>query len=279
MKLLKDKKEREKDDTRHVTNETILTKRCIVDVFSGHFSFEVYHTMPAFAGILCYCLAHFSIFELFALIFKELTHEFDSHMVHITAFFVGAFLSRMSGGLWLWLNDRRYSGLKMDMRNKYILGEWDAKILRWFHKCPQLRVAMQVLGSYLLFIALSYLMHNIMMPAACDIRQSIIDGLPSMKFENRTTKTKELFFNEHPSMDDDARMDLWKSNPTWDSSDDLGIDDEQYLWSQLSVNSYFAFYGEADTFLSSLPCTFQFYVIFSIVGTYFMSKLGLQLID
>jgi len=245
-----------------------------------HLQFEIYHTVPTFCGMIFYCLAHFSIFEILTLILKEALWvvECTPETLHMCLFMVGFILTRLSGGVYIWMNDTRYAGVKFDVHNKFRMNEYDAKIMQWFRRHPRLKMFVDLMGAYLCYVSISHILHNVLFPLICDIREDVIEGLPSMNFDNRTTRTKDML-SEDLNLDEDEQMAVWKMDAGWDSSDDLAIQDEKYLWRSVSANSYFAFYGEVDSSLASLERSLIFYVILAVLGTVWLNRLGLQLID
>ena len=280
------------DSRNHAANAEPIsaTEQSLAVSIMRLMQFESYHTIPGLITLVLYCTAHLSIYELLSNVFLELTKDArNQSLVYAFTFCVSLLLSRLTGGIWGWVNDDTYAAVKFDMHNRLRLRELDARILRWFRRHPVVKCVVDVVSLYLCFMTVAYFLQFGAMPALLNVRDDIVSALPSSRFHFCKTRIREIlgdgisyscsnidlseYMNEKACFDD--ADEIVEDGPycynTEELAEALTEEDETYLLSKVSVSSYYAFVGDNRAALTSPMGVIIFFTTTGLlsVGTLF----------
>lgn len=160
--------------------------------------FELYHSLPGHTSLVLYCLAHLSFYELVSnsyteLVIRNLGEDWHNLAYGLT-FALSLLLTRLTGGLWSWLDEDAYAAVKFDLHNRLRMREIDARVLLWFRRHRRIKMGVDVMALYLCFMTLSYLLSYVLLPAVLgDASGDLVNGLPSIVSGDLCrTRTREL---------------------------------------------------------------------------------------
>ena len=248
MRMVRENKVRENEfakdddeDDKNNNNRKQSWRPTMTSRFRSFVTFESHHSLPAFACLSCYCVAHLAAYETIHGILSELTRNVNQQDAFFLGLLVvaGVFL-RLTGGLWDWLDDDRYRGVKYDVHNRLILGSWDTRIHQWFRtRLKAAGVILNLLAIYFCFIAISHFQHSLL--GLLDCRQDILAGLPSRGHKVVDTHVVEKL--EPPLSYTAPACDREQWCNKNQMLEHLSAADETYLYSQVSISSYYSLMG------------------------------------
>jgi hypothetical protein len=236
---------------------------------------ELTHGIKAYTTMLLFCAAHMALYECISTAVSELTKNVGSYLlVNACTLLLGLFLTRISGYLWWYVDKNTYRCVKFDMHNRIRHGHWDARILRWFRKRPSLQITVGLVGLYLCFIPVVY--YQSQMLSILDIRQQLPERLPSSKFGVVTP------FSQFLSGVTSAAATETQTSTCGDANEctseellaDLTAQDEMYLYSKLSVESYESIMGLPNSAVVSGLSTFLYYLVLIIIYVRLLKTLN-----
>jgi hypothetical protein len=282
--------------------------------------FERFHSLPGIFALLMYVIAHTSFYEffyhlhlsVFQVLTKDQEDERASHwssweFIYGMTFLFGVLLLRLSGGLFTsWTNDETYEGAKFDMHNKIRLGDWDAKVMKWLRRKRKLRVVLDIFAVYMCFISVGFFTSEKLLPAVCDRRQEVYEGLPSHTYgggiqtsvhallQSKKPYVKQLLVDDLdeepvPFFVNDVHKDLvgflqaeqcmakLDSGSTYeDLMEGLEEVDAEYLYKTVSTYSFYGLYGWERTPVVTGRCfqSFQFVTSFASMVALFQMGVG-----
>ena len=189
----------------------------------------------------------------------------------------------------------------------------DIHMLKWFKCHPNVTLVFGLLGFYFTYIPCNNFYSENLMNFVAVPRHEIISGLPSVKLTTEGTNPSPIFRailtpGPTPLLSQDE-MSIWKEqvgdpqpwpdmalrrervcsdtcsaiNGTLDSflalEDDLYYEDEIYLRSKISPDSYYAFFGNCPAyFITTNGQVFADSIIFG-VSAFLLSKVNVNLFD
>jgi len=255
--------------------------------------FEFYHTSGGFVTLVLYCLAHVSLYELMSNLFLECTRRIGySHEVVYSAVFASALiLSRLSGGIFAWVEEDTYASIKFDVHNRLRLADFDVLILRWFRRHPAIKYATDIASLYLCFMSVSYFVQYWMLPTLLDARDDILSSLPSMQFDFCKTRLQEILgdglssscssidlsgFKGGRACFDDSNA-VSKSGTYCYDAKELGEalteEDWEFFAREVSVSSMYSFVGDSQTALTRPAGVIFFYATCAAFSITLLSKV------
>lgn len=258
-----------------------------------HFlQFERFHTLPGVTTLIAYTVAHCSCYEFFYYCHLLLTLSVQNrHLLYGATFLIGVLLTRISGSVWSWLSSDRYEGAKFDMHNKIRLGHKDARILRWIRKRKFIRIFLDVAGVYFIFIAITYVLNDILLYAVCDVKEDIRTNLPS--YENGIdswaytalggSRIVKSIPNENSmgylygSTSDQCSAD--SSHHYYEVKSAAEEADAEYLYESLSLLSYFSLFGWENPPIVTNQCHLLFTLFNSLFSITYLFYVGVGFWD
>lgn len=253
--------------------------------------FERFHTLPGVTTLIAYAVAHCSCYEFFYYCHLLITLSVQNrHALYAATFFIGVLLTRISGSVWNWLSCDRYEGAKFDMHNKIRLGHKDAKILRWIRKRKYIRIFLDVAGVYLIFIAITYVLNDILLYAICDVKEDIRPNLPSYKSgidawaytalggsdAVRSTSneyTSDIFGSKSDQCFADSSFQYQEVKSAAEEAD------AEYLYESLSLLSYFSLFGWENPPIVTQQCHLLFTLFNSLFSVSYLFYVGVGFWD
>lgn len=137
-------------------------KRSPFHVLVDFVLYELNSTIPALLCVVLHCVAHIALYELVYYVcdeikkqlgeFFELSSTFVNRNFYIGMLVVGTLMMRTTGDLLWWLNEKDYACVKFDYHNRYRLGFWDAKVLKYVRGNEVVRAIIFMLGYYLCYM-------------------------------------------------------------------------------------------------------------------------------
>mmetsp|Transcript_13492 Transcript_13492/g.20536 ORF Transcript_13492/g.20536 Transcript_13492/m.20536 type:complete len:452 (-) Transcript_13492:1944-3299(-) len=281
--------------TMNLLDDCSYSKETLLEWIYRSIIFEQLFCLPGLFVIVIYCMAHLCLYETFSLCYNYIEHEIDDEFfyVHIAywSIILGFCLLRLSGNVWNYLDDDKYEGARFIFHNKLLLGDFDARLQKWFKRHPTLQTFLSICSYFFVYCGLSVFMHHDVMPAICDIENNLFINLPSV-IENRASEVKallmmrdidvqdEVFPNESPagfpailyrdrSPCYDMDMCCW-----YEIEDEMESQDWEFLKYSLSSASFYEFAGYEHAPLYTVTCNAA---VHSIAGTLcFMSLIFLR---
>ena len=269
------------------------------------FLFEWHHTVPAIAVVVVYCLAHLSFYEALNGVIVESMRSttISVDTIYFTMGIMSCFILRITGGLWIWLNDDGFLATKFHLHNRLALGSTDARIQLWFKRHARIHLALNVLAVYVCFIALSHFQQQIL-KWTLDRQQELLGNLPSREYDGIVTRVRHkldpyLYYNrmmescvglfgEDTSNSKDDGTDYSADKPgsndeaisqtcsQYELTETLSSADEVYLYSQVSVTSYYGLMGFEGSVLVP-PCgMLAFYTVWTFASCFALMRLGVR---
>jgi len=259
------------------------------------FAFEKYHTAPGITNVIFYCIAHQSIFELLQTVHTVLFSKldfFDTSTEITMTVLVGLVLSRMCGGIFYWLQEDFLSGAKFALHNRLRLGHADAVVMKWIKKHETIAEWVDIVGFYLVAICVARTIPCLLW--FFDLRDSIVNNLPSNEFEGLTTWSKNML---------DVTFDEWSFEPVEDLNESseaghcilneinnsnvcfpdseysrkwLEFEDYKFVEDRVSNWSYLGVLGEPTVPLVSTLTLILFHSFWLGVSTYGLRRGGLD---
>ena len=241
------------------------------------FYFDLYYTLPSFITVILYCIAHLSLSELVGCLISEASKSVTNlNAVYFSVLLMGLILMRTSGHLWQWVHDDEYQLVKFDMHNRKALNELDAKILLWLRRHKLFRIVLNIASLYLCFISVSHFLSSVILPSLFDIRQSILEGLPSQQLEV-TTIVKSLLDGGAAPKSLAPLVTGLKGEECLDA-EMIYAEDDYYFWSRSSSLYYYMVMGsqaEATGIVSTLGLV-TFYSITSGLSIFLLMRTGFE---
>eukprot|EP00563_Minutocellus_polymorphus_P007413 CAMPEP_0181032738 /NCGR_PEP_ID=MMETSP1070-20121207/6893_1 /TAXON_ID=265543 /ORGANISM="Minutocellus polymorphus, Strain NH13" /LENGTH=492 /DNA_ID=CAMNT_0023110137 /DNA_START=150 /DNA_END=1625 /DNA_ORIENTATION=+ len=254
--------------------------------------FEFYHTSGGFVTLFLYCFAHISVYELMSNIFLECTRhtQQSQQMVYTLVLVFALILSRLSGGIFVWVAEDTYASVKFDVHNRLRLADFDVLILRWFRRHPAIKYASDIVSLYLCFMSVSYFLQYWVLPTLLDTRDEILSSLPSMQFDFCRTRLQEMlgdglssscssidlseFIEERVCFDDSNTVS--ESGPYCYDATELGKvlteEDWEFFAREVSVSSMYSFVGDSQTALTRPAGVIFFYAACAAFSITFLAK-------
>jgi len=304
------------DENEPIPNEIDVPKKqksTITDSIRRSLLFEYYHTLPGIFGMVIYCLAHQTVYESIYNFYYELIvgnfakagheHHFFNFLI-----FMGLFLGRLSGDIFLFISEDAYCTAKFDMHNRLRRGAWDASIMRWIRKRRTLHTIISVFSVYFWYIGTGFYLHKAL-PTLMDVRMDVLETLPSVvwkkkkamdddgdgsaglgegsfalcEYDDFATPVFQWIITGHLSLTNQtpkscSRIDDEEEQHEDDEDYDkliaeLGIEDERYLYSKLSMTSFYTLMGDATAGLVSARDTFLFNGVVALGTLYILKRL------
>lgn len=234
--------------------------------------FDCHSTVRASVVLLCYCVAHLSIYEtISSLLYENSRTVKNQDVLFFGVILFALVLSRLCGGLWSFLSEQNYLATKFDLHNRLRLHLWDAKILRWFIHHPKIKLAADHLAFYLAFIGVYYFQVKIL--SLFDQRQSLFAKLPSAQYGIKTLVAERFLGlnyarNETDACNNDSYCRIHEFHR------DLYHQDEIYVWNHVSINSYVGLIGDGTSRVVSREIYTTYYFILASLAIACMTWMG-----
>ena len=254
--------------------------------------FEFYHTSGGFVTLVFYCLAHISLYELVSNLFLECTRytQQSQQVVYSAVFIFALILTRLSGGIFAWVEEDTYASVKFDLHNRLRLADFDVLLLRWFRRHPAIKYTSDTVSLYLCFMSVSYFVQYWMVPTLLDARDDILSSLPSLQFDFCTTRLQEIlgdglsgscsridlsgFEGERACFDNSNALS--ESGAYCYDAKELGgaltDEDWDYFAREVSVSSMYSFVGDSQTALTRPASVILFYAACAAFSNMFLVK-------
>lgn len=267
------------NDSKNCDNSTKRNEWDFSKLLIHQLQFEFYHFFPSILGVVFYCVAHISIYELInnvmlhSLKYKDDTN--DHRFEYMCMILLGLALPRFTGGAWKWLNDDLYNGTRFEMHNRLRLGLLDAKIQLWFKKHKSFRDFVDLISVYFVYIGVVYYVCSWLFPFLCDIKGSLLQNLPSKGYGINTNATEVL----KGALEDD--WEKWECDPgvhvTHEDGCNMNVADFRYLYNTMSANSYDLLFGSMDVTAATITKTVIFYLSLALISIKIVFKLNIEL--
>ena len=284
---------RENSSTNCCKSPPRATSRKPQHAFARIARFEFYHTSGGFVTLVFYCLAHISLYELVSNLFLECTRytQQSQQVVYSAIFIFALILSRLSGGIFAWVEEDTYDGIKFDCHNRLRLADFDVLILRWFRRHPAIKHTSDIASLYLCFMSVSYFVQYWMLPTLLDARDDILSNLPSLRFDFCTTRLQEIlgdglsgscssidlsgFEGERACFDNSNALS--ESGTYCYDAKELGEaltdEDWDYFSREVSVSSMYSFVGDSQAALTRPASVILFYAACAAFSIIFLAKI------
>lgn len=223
--------------------------------------FEAQFMGLASATLLCYCIAHITIYELIYVVLLEMTELRVENLtvLYASILVTGIVILRLTGFLWLFLSSKQYRRTKATLKKRREEGSWDARVQDWFEDRPCLKTALEVLGFYLCYISLSFFFTEFL-SRFFDQREAIYEQLPSA-----------LHRSINGSTDADGSCN---ADPK-----DLEEEDYEFIYRMVAKASYYQYSGDLESPLFSAQTGIMVYLGAGALSIYCLSQAGLSFVD
>ena len=201
--------------------------------------FEVRLALPGLLAVIFYCFTHLSIYHLIESIVMEGSRAFKKEdMYYIVSFVVSLLAIRLTGGIWDWVSVKRHEIAKVELQRRFRVGYLDAKLHLWFRRRRVARLVIDYVAIYVCLVAMSHFHFRVYGPLFED-RAWILDNLPSRTHNVETAVAASLQRRVlYPECQVEADQSCSLLN-------ELTREDEKYLYSQVSIASFFGIMGYA----------------------------------
>lgn len=224
--------------SQHTTNSKEEVEE-LPSFLSSRINFEMKYTTLATATLLCYCLAHLTIYEIIYTVVLELTDANVRHYWSIYAciMITGLFILRATGFLWMFLTGKNYRQSKAEIKKQLQQGSWDAIFSNWIDDKPRFKTLLELVGFYLIYISLNFFW-SAFLGCMVDQKQELIRLLPS------TTNCRE----DMDIVDDNCVADGVNTTTACEatcsgSSGDWEDRDYEFIYQNVAKTSYYQFSG------------------------------------
>jgi len=220
--------------------------------------------------MVVYCFAHLSLYEFLASLLSAFCRKFALYdFPYMVVFLAGVSIAVSTGSVWDWLTNQEYAVLRFDMQNRARLQHWDTKILKYLRTRPRVKYILDILALYCCFIGCGFFLHQLLLPALCDVRDVVLKELPSLSVEDLEEKTSvHLYMRQEYSPAGDSEEEQYMYDAT--------LKDETYVYNVLSTDSYNALMGNPAAVLVTQAGTLLFYgtCAFLSLGYLYMKRVA-----
>lgn len=238
-----------------------------------HFlAFEAQLALPGLVALLFYCSAHLAAYQFVESIVLERTRIFpnsrDEDMYYFGCIIASLIMTRLTGGVWDWVNLDRHEMAKWELDNRFRLRYWDARLHLWFRKHRVIKLICDYIALYVCLVGVGYLHYRLFGPLFED-RSWITDNLPSRVYGIETSISMSLNRRFAPECHDEA-----------DQSCSLLVEitrqDEKHLYSQVSVSSFLGIVGYPGAHAATPSATQALTFAITCFGVFVLQKLGYE---
>ena len=222
--------------------------------------------LVGYATIILYCVAHLSCWEVLTAIVYEGTRNWKHQTaLHAMLLFGSLIILRLSGGIFAWVDPETYELAKANLERRRKLGAWDGRVIQWFRRHDFIKTFVNTAAFYVCWIAVAYF--ETWCLRFVDKRHILLKGLPSAAFEIMTVARNKIEPGQARELEEcvDNACQL---------EEELEYEDSVYLYSELSISSYYQLMGDESAPLISTRGAIAFYVT---AGTISITILALKL--
>lgn len=250
---------------------------------------DVQFSIPSILILILYCIASLSFYS-FCNEFLEVVYKTRPNMTldryYAILFAIGLFILRLTGNLWYWTGEcqggRFYRVLKRSKRRRkafvksmieqntgrtknriisYII-QLDTGVIKFFHRHNLLRGVLTVFAFNCIYISMYYVQSTKLQKYIAEPRDIYLKDLPSVKYFSKNNQhIKSSMMYRALSLDSLEDQQL-ESNASCQAlsqdlvqflqlQDELFLEDSNYLYQQLSSNSYYALMGDKSVHLTN----------------------------
>jgi hypothetical protein len=234
--------------------------------------FETQLALPGLVAVLFYCSAHLAAYQFVESIVLERTRIFrnsrEEDMYYFACVIASLILTRLTGGVWDWVNLDRHEVAKAELDNRFRLRYWDAKLHLWFRKHRVIKLICDYTSLYICLVGVGYFHYRLFGPLFED-RTWITENLPSRVHGIETSISMSLNRRFAPECQDEA-----------DQSCSLLVEmtrqDEKHLYSQVSISSFLGIMGYSGAHAAT-PIAIQALTLsVTCLGVFVLQKLGYE---
>ena len=224
----------------------------------------------ASATLLCYCLAHLTIYELIHAIVLEVTelrfHNF--HLLYSALLVTGLTFLRLSGFLWLFLSGKRYRQTKNELEQRRKQGCWDVRVHDWLEDRPYLKAVSEIVGFYICYISLGFFW-NQFLALLFDQSEAIYEQLPSAQHRLEHIAINNGSDIANAEVNEACKMEA----KYWEEQD------YEFIYRTVAKIAYYHHSGDKEAPLFSALTVILAYVAGGSLSIFFLSQAGCSFAD
>lgn len=289
-------------------NKNVPASTSTITGIKSAFLFETRLAFPGLLTLICYCFTHLSAYQFVDSLIGECPQYLpmmSEDVFYALCIFMSLFLTRLTGGVWVWVNLERHEMAKFDLHNRVRLGYWDAKLHLWFRQHETIKFILDNFAIYVCLVGVAYFQFRLFAPLFED-RTWILDKLPSRAYDNNieTSVYKRLIravppkchaaaaAEESCSLLEEIKTSVYRrlnravppstchhaapaiAGESCSLVEEMNRQDEDYLWSIVSASSYMQLIGYDGAYAATPFAIRSFSFCLSCFGFYVLKKLG-----
>ena len=241
--------------------------------------FETRYSGLGAAILLCYCVAHLTIYEFLHVWITEVAEECNSQtLVHAGLMTVGLCILRSTGFLWLFLKGRRYRASKQEMKHGLARGSWDAKFYVWIDERERIKVFLEVMGFYFCYIAMYYFW-NQFLASFFDQKEVLFKFLPSVQQKYNVINAEKIANSSDSSSSNDAATAVKVEETCEVPVKSWDLEDYEFIYQNVAKTTYYQYSGYEDSPLMTTSMALLVSGSVATISMFLLSQLGYGFIE
>lgn len=278
----------------HCSSESKLTQVEGLNVFvleddeetssSTHVAFAFYATnmLRAVVILLLNCIAYNGFEQIVRsfVVFLSGNVEFEHmRLLPFLMLLLSVGVLCLTGGIWEYANDDIYRVIKFDMKNRHVLGKWDALTAKWFHSHDVLEMSVTRPLCFFTCVYVVFAFQEQCMSWLFDIRRQLFQELPSVKQGVMTSVGERLATGlggeeQIKRLLPDASCTAEEICNPYELHESLSLQDEAFLASNMAVDCYEDLMGDANSVLVTEAALFCYFAVSTIAAIVALRMMG-----
>jgi hypothetical protein len=269
------KKERNEEEEQHHRRQEERISKMPWMSLGQILRFEIRFAFQGYFMLVLYCITHLMTYQLVESCIMEQTRGFtgnQENQFYFLLLVVSLFILRITGGLWDWLSPNRCTAVQSEIKRQHQVANrnsWDMNVQSWLQKRRHVRIFVQYVAFYVILVAIVYFKHQFFTLLIHD-RSWIYENLPSRQYNMETPISQALVANV-ANREKCEQIDEQCSLLTH-----MTQQDDEYLYSRITLTSYFNFRGYSGMYLVSPFGMRLLLSTISVIGIFILEKLGFQ---